>query len=330
MKDNSDKYNILIEKLFTKRATIDEIRALSHWIASYDNHKEFDSYCEKAWENCIKEPNQIIEKEIWSNLKDTIKKEEKQKLHYRLPISLYKIAISILIPICIGLSSYIIINMYEDSTNVPFEAVVDYGQKANLTLPDGTKVWLNSGSKLSYDNAYNKKERAICLNGEAYFEVAKNPNRKFIVSCNGLKVEALGTIFNVKGYQEDHYVTAALLEGRIKVYRNNQETILIPNEALEYNKLSGNFTKQKIADMREIDFWRRNMLYFRSATLESISKTLERTYGITIKFESKELKNITFSGSIRNNSLANVFHIISLTYPLSYKTNKDTVIISKE
>ena len=119
---------------------------------------------------------------------------------------------------------------------------------------------------------------------------------------------------------------------------NNDKNVYIQSAMLNGNAYEKSYiTYQDIMNggtlkfiMREIDFWRRNMLYFRSATLESISKTLERTYGITIKFESKELKNITFSGSIRNNSLANVFHIISLTYPLSYKTNKDTVIISKE
>ena len=91
---------------------------------------------------------------------------------------------------------------------------VDYGQKANLTLPDGTKVWLNSATHLSYDAEYNKSDRKIYLDGEAYFEVAKNKDKRFIVCCNDLEIEALGTTFDVKGYGDDLSVTTLLAEGR--------------------------------------------------------------------------------------------------------------------
>ena len=330
MNTELDKYNILLEKFFCKKATAEDIKELNLWIATNNNHQEFDSFCERVWQNCARQIDPNLEKDIWKNLKSTIGYRDNKKKSFRLPRTFYRIAISILLPLCIGLFTYILVYRSPKTTSVPFEAIVDYGQKANLTLPDGTKVWLNSGSKLKYDNAFNKKERTIYLDGEAYLEVAKNPHKKFTVSCNGLNVEALGTVFNVKGYHTDPLITASLIEGCIKVYNKDKSTLLHPNETLKYNRASDLFTTSKINDVREIDFWRRNILFFRSATLEEISKTLERAYGITIKFKSESLKQITFSGSIRNNSLTNVFHIISMTYPLSYKIERDTVLLSKE
>ncbi len=112
----------------------------------------------------------------------------------------------------------------------PFMVAVDYGQKANLTLPDGTKVWLNSATHLSYDAEYNKSDRKIYLDGEAYFEVAKNKDKRFIVCCNDLEIEALGTTFDVKGYCDDHSVTTLLAEGSVKVSNKTDVTLLKPGE----------------------------------------------------------------------------------------------------
>ncbi|EXY33642.1 fecR family protein [Bacteroides fragilis str. 3397 T10] len=109
---------------------------------------------------------------------------------------------------------------------------VDYGQKANLTLPDGTKVWLNSATHLSYDAEYNKSDRKIYLDGEAYFEVAKNKDKRFIVCCNDLEIEALGTIFDVKGYGDDLSVTTLLAEGSVRVSNKREFEIKSKNSKL--------------------------------------------------------------------------------------------------
>lgn len=209
----------------------------------------------------------------------------------------------------------------------PFMVAVDYGQKANLTLPDGTKVWLNSATHLSYDAEYNKSDRKIYLDGEAYFEVAKNKDKRFIVCCNDLEIEALGTTFDVKGYCDDHSVTTLLAEGSVKVSNKTDVTLLKPGEKVEYHKSKQTFTKSVISDMREIDFWRNNMLIFNSSSLAEIATTLERMYGVKVVFDSEKLKNVLFSGTIRNSSLHNVFYIISLTYPLTYELEGDTVRI---
>ena len=122
-------------------------------------------------------------------------------------------------------------------------------------------------------------------------------------------------------------VSTSLIEGSVRVSHQNQSVLLAPSEEASFDKTKLVFAKSKIEDSRQVDFWRRNILYFRSATLAEIAKTMERLYGVSVEFESDELKNISFSGSIRNNSLTNAFYIISLTYPLTYEIDRDVVKI---
>ena len=157
--------------------------------------------------------------------------------------------------------------------------------------------------------------------------MAKNKEKRFIVCCNDLEIEALGTTFDVKGYRDDHSVTTLLAEGSVRVSNKTDATLLKPGEKVEYHKNKQTFTKSAISDMREIDFWRNNMLIFNSSSLAEIATTLERMYGVKVVFDSEKLKNVLFSGTIRNSSLHNVFYIISLTYPLTYELEGDTVRI---
>ena len=200
--------------------------------------------------------------------------------------------------------------------------------KGRFMLPDGSVVWLNADSRLAYSDRFTASgSRAVRLEGEAYFEVAKNKDKRFIVCCNDLEIEALGTTFDVKGYCDDHSVTTLLAEGSVKVSNKTDVTLLKPGEKVEYHKNKQTFTKSPISDMREIDFWRNNMLIFNSSSLAEIATTLERMYGVKVVFDSEKLKNVPFSGTIRNSSLHNVFYIISLTYPLTYELEGDTVRI---
>ena len=325
-----NNYILLLEKFFRKEASAEEIKTLVEWIRKPGIREEFNSLCEHMWKASAVEIDATVEEEMWNHLQQKIEPSKilLPKKNRWLPV-FSRIAATILLPVCIGLGTYFAVS-YVDAggeSQVPFTVAVDYGQKANLTLPDGTKVWLNSASYLSYNVEYNDKDRRVCLDGEAYFEVAKNKEKRFIVCCNDLEIEALGTAFNVKGYADDASVTTSLAEGSVKVSNNQGSTFLKPNERVEYRKKEHSFVKSKIADVREIDFWRNNMLIFDSTPLEEIATTVERMYGVKVIFESEELKKVPFTGTIRNNSLNKIFHIISLTYPLVYRLEGDTVRI---
>ena len=226
-----------------------------------------------------------------------------------------------------GAGGIYVSRMYDKFLLTGNTITVPAGQHIDVQLPDGTKVWLNASSRLTYPETFDRRERRVTLEGEAYFEVAKNKDKRFIVCCNDLEIEALGTTFDVKGYGDDLSVTTLLAEGSVRVSNKANTTLLKPGEKVEYHKNKQTFTKSPISDLREIDFWRNNMLIFNSSSLAEIATTLERMYGVKVVFDSEKLKNVLFSGTIRNSSLHNVFYIISLTYPLTYKLEGDTVKI---
>ena len=321
-------YLSLLEKYFNKKTSPEENKILISWISRPGIREEFDQLCKQIWKDASVEIDQTIADDMWNHLQKKLNKTIALPPRIKKKSTYYKIAATILLPIFIGLGAYYLANHQNETSQELFAIEVDYGQKANISLPDGTKVWLNSATQLTYDANYNKKDRKIHLNGEAYFEVAKNKKKRFIVNCNELNIEALGTKFDVKGYKDDACVTTLLVEGSVRVGNESNSTLLNVGEKVTYHKENGTLTKSPISDMREVDFWRKNMLIFNSASMAEIATTIERMYGVKVVFDSEKTKKTLFTGTIRNSSLHNVFYIISLTYPLTYKLDGDTVRIS--
>lgn len=238
----------------------------------------------------------------------------------------YAAIASLLICIAIGANNYI---RKSYSTSEQFVMSVDRGQKASIELPDGTQVWLNSDTKLKYDNAYNMSDRSVTLDGEAYFEVAKNKDKKFTVNANGIKVEALGTSFNVKAYTSENQVTTTLVEGCVRVSDSLSQTILNPNERIVYSCKNRFFSKTEVPNAANSALWRNNELAFCGETLEEIAVVLERMYNVKIVFTTQAIKHYSFAGVIKNNSLGNIFEIISLTAPIQYTISDSIIQISE-
>ena len=210
-----------------------------------------------------------------------------------------------------------------------FAVYAEKGQRSNLTLPDGTKVWLNSGSQLEYNNQYGKKERNVKLTGEAFFEVAKDKKHRFLVKTELMDVEALGTAFNVEAYPEDDEITTSLINGKVRVHTPCKEVILSPNQRACYIKSNNSLYTNKLESAEHANAWIHGEFSFNKASLEEIAKELNRMYNMEIKFNSEEIKKLRFTGIIKNNSLTNVLEIISLTAPVTFEVKDDYIILDK-
>ena len=317
----------LLEKFFRKQASDEEIIRLKELFGQTETEAMLSGYYEKKWEEAASGSEEETEERIWTKLQKQIQTQTKLA-QGKLPLwrKYLRIAASILVPLfCIGLGYYLSENKskpVDKKTTVQ----VEVGQKANVQLPDGTNVWLNSAGSLTYDNAYNRKERVVYLQGEAYFEVNKDKTRPFIVKANDISVEALGTRFDVKAYPTDNYVTAILLKGSIRVSSPFQSEVLKPNEKLTFTKSDNQFTKSVLLDANKNVSWIDNQLAFEQERLEDIAKVLERMYSIRIRFTSENLKDIRFSGTIKNNNLENVLQLITLVSPVRYSLENDTII----
>jgi ferric-dicitrate binding protein FerR (iron transport regulator) len=315
----------LVQKLLRKQATVEEISRLKKLFAQGDVENQLSGFYKEAWEQADFTREKEVEERIWTTLQ--------KQIHMPAPTkrSLWRkslrIAATLFIPLlCVGLGYYYAENKSRqggDATTVQ----VEIGQKAKLQLPDGTSVWLNSAGSLTYhNNDYNKKERIVYLQGEAYFEVNKDPMCPFIVKTNDISIEALGTSFNVKAYPEDNYIAATLIEGSVRISSSVQSELLAPNERITIAKSNGQFVKSILPDAEKNIAWINNQLAFEQERLEDIVKVLERMYNVRICFASEKLKDIRFSGTIKNNNLENVLQLIEFVAPIRYAMEKDATI----
>ncbi len=204
------------------------------------------------------------------------------------------------------------------------EIVADRGQKSEVFLPDGSRIWLNSGSSISYSTAFGRSDRDIHLSGEAYFEVAKNKRLPFIVSTGDMTVKALGTVFNVCSYADEKEVVT-LVEGSVLTSAGDSEAILSPSQRIIYDRASGMLGAPETVIDRHLVPWKSNEIILDGNTLAEISVMLERMYNVDVKFASDCIKDYSYTGKIPNNSLKNILDLISGTTPVTYNIHDNII-----
>ena len=178
------------------------------------------------------------------------------------------------------------------------ELVIPRGGEFVLVLADGTKVWLNSQTKIKYPVAFNDTVRKVFLEGEAYFEVVKNLECPFHVCMkNGVDVEVLGTSFNVRAYSDENIVETVLEEGKVKMSKDGETVILNPGVKAKY--LSGGTIQVDEVDTELYTAWRTGQYIFMNEKVENILKHLERWYNIEVFYKSEKVKSILFSGDVK-------------------------------
>jgi len=158
------------------------------------------------------------------------------------------------------------------------------GGEYEAILPDGTKVWLNAASSLSFPVAFTGHDRQIKLTGEAYFEVAKNKNKPFYVNINDVQIRVLGTHFNIEAYNEDEEIKATLLEGAVQVTKNEAHSILAPGQQAVINKNSNNIVVSA-ADIDDAMAWKNGYFIFDHDNIQGIMKKVSRWYDVDVTYQ---------------------------------------------
>ncbi|HCL83056.1 MAG TPA: hypothetical protein DIC22_03730 [Chitinophagaceae bacterium] len=225
------------------------------------------------------------------------------------------------------------------------------GSKTNLILPDGTKVWLNAGSILTYDSAYGRKIREVSLSGEAFFDVVKNKMKPFIIHASKINIKVLGTEFNVRSYPSDKTTEASLIRGSIEVTfkdKPNKKIILKPNEKIvvDNDHNAGNVLESNRPDNHEKinqvegvavksltyenktgaiieTSWVENRLIFQDESFEEIALQLERWYGVSILFKNNRLKENHLTGSFKNETVRQALDALKFTAAFNYEIDNN-------
>jgi ferric-dicitrate binding protein FerR (iron transport regulator) len=212
------------------------------------------------------------------------------------------------------------------------------GSKTQMTLADGSKIWLNAGSTIKYGSDYNKHSRELLLVGEAYFEVAKDAKRPFNVHAGNVIVHAIGTIFNVKAYPEESVVETTLVEGSVSVELKNgaaHEMILMPKEQVYYykpdipEKKSEKVLISKGIEPEQYTSWINDELVINNETLESLTVKLGRKYDVIFQFEEDSLKELRFTGVLRNETIEQILDILKISASVNYRIDKREIFFLK-
>jgi transmembrane sensor len=231
------------------------------------------------------------------------------------------------------------------------------GSRTKVVLPDGTKVWLNAGSTLTYDREFGDTNRAVKLVGEGYFDVVRNESKPFLIHTEAMDIRVLGTIFNVKSYPEEDMTEATLIKGSIEVQLKDCATdriILKPNEKLVVSNEktvlptvperagTNNTTAeaQREFSIRHLNYfsrdstiletsWVENRLVFEDESFAELAAKFERWYGVEFRFKDQDVQRFRFTGSFDTETLSEALDAMRITAPFDYRIIGTTVEISK-
>lgn len=204
------------------------------------------------------------------------------------------------------------------------------GMVTQFALADGTKVWLNSGSELQFPTRFSGDKREVVLKGEAFFEVTKNEKQPFRVNASELKVEVLGTSFNVVNFDDDTQSEVVLVTGKIALssengkVKTNYGTMHCGQRAIYNKEKQKAFTED--VDVKKYIAWREGDLIFRDDSMEDVVKRLSRWFNVEITIDDPEIKNYIYKATFRNENLVQVLNLLKLSAPIDYRITDREVL----
>jgi len=230
-------------------------------------------------------------------------------------------AVILLLPLIVSSLVYYFTKQqsYRSFSAFNYSIVTEKGERASVVLPDGTKVYINSGTTLSYPATFGKTDRRVQLSGEAYFEVITDNTLSFIVETSKINIKVLGTIFNVYAYPESEWFETSLIKGSVELNANNGTQIikLQPNQKARYLYYTGRFEINK-TDLRLETAWKRGDLMFRSESVQNVIRQIDMFYGSTTEIEGVFPEKL-FTGTFHEDDINQVLKNLQIHYNFKYQ-----------
>lgn len=320
----------LILKFLSNEANDQEIDQLHPWLSEDPENQRIltgwmDAYYHQYENEIIFNSNKglkILHNKIDRESRVIVPEKEKSGFGWM------KIAASIALLVILSFGALFFTGQFDSGQLVMLERSNPYGQKSIFQLSDGTIVKLNAGSKLRYPEKFSDSTRIVHLQGEAFFEVTKNPDKPFIVSTGEIETRVLGTSFNITAYDNDENITVAVATGKVAVkHQSGKQVLLLPEEQASFRKNEGRLLKSS-ADLDKVLAWRENVLRFDAATFNEVEKKLEMWYGIEVDLSKMKATDCTITGKFRNENLINVLEAISLSTGVEHVKRDSAVVFS--
>ncbi len=316
----------LYKKFLYGRVTRDEFLEMRHTMNN--THDDVLAYTlEEEWNENM--PGEKLPKESKENIRRELEffiENEHNHNHTTGKRKMFWAVAAVFLPLLLA-GTFLMAKFYYSDKLSDFRVSVDKGNKAVVTLPDHTRVWLNSNSELEYKKT-KKRVREVNLTGEAFFKVFKNEKQPFVVTMDNLQVEVLGTSFNAKARENAEIIETSLVEGRVRLKSADlsQDYYLNPNEKAIFNK-SKNQLQIMTTDNDLETAWKDNKLKFSSERFGDVLAMIGDWYGVEIICKYPEIENDLISGAFKEENLETALDALKLQYNIRYERNRDTIIV---
>ena len=241
---------------------------------------------------------------------------------------LQRVAAVLIIPLLVYAayitSSNISLKQLTESKPIIHKLTSRQGSVSQVTLTDGTKVWLNSGATLQFPLSFTGEKREVKLTGEAFFEVAKNKKHPFIVNANEINIEALGTSFNVVSYNDESSLEVVLVTGVVKLSANDNKNkvreigVMHPDQRVIYAKKTHEATFGEV-DVDKYIAWRDGILVFKDDSMEEVIKRLSHWFNIEITVQDTEINDYNYKATFSHETLLQVLDLLKISAPIDYR-----------
>lgn len=329
---DKDKFLLLATKVLSGNASPEEILHLEHLLSDPQLRRLYDQFVQ-YWHPSKQQRPTDLEKALahtWEKI--SASEAEDMNAESKVPLRRLSFFKKMLAAAAIVVVLVMAFWLYQSSP-----AAVNYrvahnanGVRSTIVLPDGSKVWLGADSRLTYPEAFTQDNRTLELDGEAFFDVVRNPAKPFIIKMKEGAIRVLGTSFNVRAYSADGEITTSVATGKVAfvpaIKSGNDSIFLTPGKKARYRTANGALTVSD-TDASIDRAWIDGVLNFESETLYGIARTLSRYYGKPIVFRDNKAKQFRYTGKFSNSSAAEILHYLGKTKPFSFKETEDSIYL---
>ena len=314
------RINHIIAHVLSGEASSDDILTLSRWLGENPENQEEFHRLKSYWDAEVAFSQSVAASLAAEKLQQTIQKQSFGTKKISLGRAFILIAASVALLIVLTVVG---VMNYTGHMSTEYYTYLTDEHKSSFTMEDGTVVTLNKNSRLLFTDAFGKRKRSVKLEGEAYFEVAKNTSKPFQVELGDASITVLGTHFNVKADPESDKITTTLVEGSIRFEGAKQHIVMTPNQQLTFSRLTNKI------DIKHVDAdifiaWKNGLLKYKTIPFIELISELEKIYKVSIKLENKELAEpyMTVSGTFsKDQNIEEILKVISRSLPIHWNNS---------
>jgi ferric-dicitrate binding protein FerR (iron transport regulator) len=319
----------IVNNVLNGTATKDEARRVACWFSSTIEGQQYlsdlldkDAYQMEMQPDTGKSLSPLQSDHLYKKIEKTIYEKRMRKITLKVA--------AILLPILfIGAFAYFFNGNTNFITETTYaELYVPKGEDARLYFQDGTEIFLNADTRLRYPEKFGLKRREVWLDGEAYFNVASNKKRPFVVNAQNTSTTVTGTSFNVKAYSDSEIIQVVRDEGKTSFHVQQSSFQRLPGQQIEYNKSTGRTELRNLVRPSNASLWKNNVIYFYDTPLAEVMKVLERKYNVAFLVQSPEALDYSYTLTTKQATIDDVLQELQKITPVKFERQENEVYVS--